>query len=1616
MASAETRRQRLFRKAREAAARPWYRLLHEATGPEVAAVFDLAKRVLDQEQAWSNPTAVAAAAAALATNPAQALDGTWNSILALANGPARGHLETGRVDVATAAVDWDTAWRISAAIKAFAERLLGLQPVFEREAAAEAQAGDMVPPLFAAIVLATVSVRRFHLGSDGIQLFWSTPGVGTAHADAARSWWARNPLRVEPVPPTQQQQQQPPQLPPPPPPPQIVYVEVPRPMDTGQPCACGRTGAHDDCGDADAQCARRELRKRIDELIVQLEAEKARAVDTEKRVGAKTVVEAKGEQPVGVPDELVTQDTVGSIRAMHKSRIDALEELIRATEAEWAHTFRPQAGSKRKEEAPKVPKTVDFVLERSYWKTVGLARAATYIQAYAERAVEMAAASIGEVGRAYGLEFYASDVSRSEFSFIIRGLLWLSVARTRSLMPAVVADANRRIQTILAQLQPNALVPAPSLLPDDFRAVLELAVTSKMALPGPRVPWNQTDSANFLNDHPNVNWANINQEAAAIEQQAGTSEHEWREAYYKAWSRILDSAGPFTLAQGGINFMAIAVARIDAALQSVHLVHEKQDIEQFARSMVTSSKTVDVLREYMPIRSKTALAALQRPSVSELAKRQIQELIRLVNTTVDAATAPVTEKNLGQLFLRTAPFQHVPNIDVVNTVFAAVSACIAVANNTSVHADEYRRALDASKTWVEELKTASERFAAKAVDAPLSVGLLNLLADAMNAVQDQAENVRTASDALLKLVPEADTKEAYVLATAWDEYKKITRDVTQRIGQLMPAATGARFKNDPIGPETSLGRYQARVETAAVQADAIIRARSATLSKTSDSLAREVESSLRALAKNYEFEITSDDRRRMAAQSEAIRGGRALVRVLADLVGSLLNKKPVIEAAFSGDDQGADYKEPLNPNDESLLRIIGTADRAARAGMSYVITKGGDELKDLAGLDRAMELEAKAVLQAGAVGGLAREFAKRRIRPLPYMRVLLRRWDRFSTVAMHALDIGLGAHVEAQSVVRGSVVAYVLSDSDARNSLNPYMNVGADDLTGDGGNSLVTYSPELTADQTQTARELVKAHRSLWSHLGVSYAASPTEQGTGDSMANSYALRRSYDLAIMRKVFAGDPGPKSGPPDVYGPLRVGAFGPIQKDPLTRTGREAIASAVRQAVGRFLPLANRLAGSEDLSVSTVLNGIDVAASDLRRALADETKAGADRSRRLLEGTATYCASKLREAQARLVIAAPDFNAPDSLGYHLHQVAYGMDVSFASAIGGFSDSDTSAVSKILRAAFEREIVKYLVQDRPLSIAKAALSKARVAKAVGVETDANTTMEALVKELNNETVERAKAEKELKEMSADLKRATLAIKRLEARGGSGGAPVNPTTNLHDSGGGDKSDTWLMRIAEFIYAATAVIGDENLSVINSNLFVVIDGQLTLRVKDPAFAAAAAAAAAKEIADPDTEGLIEQERLERVKVYTLAEKQLGDISGNGRGLSAARLWSALRTIAVARFVGATQGTLEYLASAGRVIASQGHLDNIPVKNPRAFVSDKRRTAHAEIFKCALSNEASRVCLGQLVGNQMRADAVHRARSARELRQIDDPARLARVGQQYARTMLEWYTNEAFWQ
>jgi hypothetical protein len=308
-----------------------------------------------------------------------------------------------------------------------------------------------------------------------------------------------------------------------------------------------------------------------------------------------------------------------------------------------------------------------------------------------------------------------------------------------------------------------------------------------------------------------------------------------------------------------------------------------------------------------------------------------------VAKTAEAATSPVTTSDLDKLFLRTAPFQHVPSIDVVNTVLAAVEACIGVANNSSVHAEEYRRAMDASRAWVDELKASSERFMAKAVDAPLSAGLLNLLAESTKAMQDEAENVRTASAALVKLVPEADVKDVSTLESAWDKYGAITSNVTRKIRELIPVATGARFKDQLIGQETSIGCYAARVESEATRAGAIIETRAAVMSKASESLAHEVKASLRALAKNYEFEITSEDRRRMAAQSEAIRGGRALVRVLGDLVGSLLNKKPVIEAAFNGEGPDVDYIEPLRENNTNLLRIIGTTEKAARVAMAYAI-------------------------------------------------------------------------------------------------------------------------------------------------------------------------------------------------------------------------------------------------------------------------------------------------------------------------------------------------------------------------------------------------------------------------------------------------------------------------------------------------------------------------------------------------------------------------------------------------------------------------------------------------------------------------------------------------------
>lgn len=1629
------------RKAKEQATLPWFVLFKDKTADEINKTLGNAIKIFGGLPGTQDVRSIAAAGAGIAFGQHGTGSSPAETIIILANGHPRGNIESSSVGLPPSITDPSKAKWITDAMRQATSVALKVGPsTYHVESVAHAAHGlrKHAQHFLACVVLAFAGESPQHLRN--LQTFWSLPGFGTTHASWTREWWKEHPnpegavnaAVVAREPPQKRQTEQPVPDPkrqaagqspnPPPgqplvPPPQIPKQPLPPqtpqnpkppqpprtpPPSTGGPpppppqggdftgCDCGGTGSHDNCGDDDARCARRELRKRIDQLKEELAQKQAEAKELETRWGKRFLRNASRQMGAKAAEEkedhdIQTDKSVERQHAVLKERIKSLEETIQKLETEWAHTFRAPAGG-RKGADSKIP---DLVQEQAYNQTIGLARAATYVNAYAERAVQVAAASIGEIGRAYGLDLYADSVRTNEYVTLIRGILQFAVTRDFATDPNVRGQAAKRVQDILTSLQPIAGSPVVTLTVDDALAVFKLTVAAS------RNPWNDARTQQFIVQHPNL--ASRGPDLQRVIQEVGNTPQSKREAFFSAWSQLLDSTSPYTRAQYGINIISDALARVNASLSAVHIYHEKQDLEQFARGMVTSSKTVDVLRDYMPVRQRAAIAALQQPEVALSVSAAIDDLVQSLARTALAATSVqtthrvVSRADLSSLFARTAPFTMVSSIDVVKRVLVAVRACV-VASQAGVQTiDQFRKARDASREWVDELRSASDRFMTKAVDAPLSMGLIKLLADSMNDMQALSENARIAAGAMLRLIPESDMKTAEPLVTAHDKLQRKTREVADKLGGLVPDLSGGIFRADDVPPNTELGKYINNVQITAAQAEASIRARAQTASKTAESLSREVETALRALVRSYELEVTSDERRRLAAQDEAIRGARALVVVLSGLVGRLLNQNAIVESAFSGQDLGVELRDGSSSGAPvgapKLLRLIGTVDAAARVAMAYAIQKGG--VAGLAAIDAPAGGAVQTALKTAANPpyGLAGVFGRQSVNYIQFMRVLLRRWDKFALLAVRAIDAGLEDFVIDQNKVGGSTADYVYRGAGSPGASNAYRPCPDEDPTHFNKKALVKDDiKSMTFEQIKLAKELSEWHQRFWSMLddrqGLDFfSGAPTVDATDVSISDSYSIRRTYDLAIMRRVLANDVGPNYVQREVYEQQHLGPFARINDSAVTAAGRQAIARAVRSALNRFLPMANRIVGREDLQLNTVLDGVDAAATDLRRTLEGEAKTRVENSRRLLELTARYCADRLVELQARLAVADPNVSAPASVGYHLYRVAYEMDVGFASALSGLSEGESSAVGKILRGALKQEFVRFLVPENAMRGARQALQKVRPG-IVATDMDARTLMEALV--------------------------AATSDAAVAARGGRGDGAAGARVSGGSGMPSDTRDTWLGRIAEFLSAAIAVLGEDNISVINADLFVIIDGQLTLRVKDPQGAAGPV--------DPSAGFIADQERQERLRVYNLAQGIVSDVLVNSPGVAAERVWSALRTICIARFVGATQATLEYLASAGRHIGTTGHLDSIHVKNPTLFRTDKRRTTHAEIFKCALKNEGSRVSFGQFVGVQMRADTMHRVVRSKELHVVEDKARLARLGQQYARTVLEWYASEASWQ
>jgi hypothetical protein len=387
---------------------------------------------------------------------------------------------------------------------------------------------------------------------------------------------------------------------------------------------------------------------------------------------------------------------------------------------------------------------------------------------------------------------------------------------------------------------------------------------------------------------------------------------------------------------------------------------------------------------------------------------------------------------------------------------------------------------------------------------------------------------------------------------------------------------------------------------------------------------------------------------------------------------------------------------------------------------------------------------------------------------------------------------------------------------------------------------------------------------------------------------------------------------------------------------------------------------------------VMNAMESAAKDLRTALKEESKRGTERSKKLLEATARYCASRLQEVQGRLLVAARDANAPASVSYHMQGVAMLMDEAFAARIAEFGDPDVSVVSKVLRGAFQDEFKNFLVGADSIASGREALR-------IGLEDEDPRLKQAITaSELMQKLAERIM---ELVKLSKDMKNGKK----------DGGEDADDPRNVSS----DKEA--LQRIIEFIASVVACVGDDRITLINTELFRMVDGQVVLAARDPA--------------DPKDSVVVDPEnQMERARQFSIADATLKSAAEGAKGL-----WRAFAVIAIMRLHGATKQALEYLASVGRYAAKHGRVENMVVKDHVLFDKDKRRTSHEEIFQRALSNESSRVILGQFVGIQVRIETRQRLSRKTETRIVDDLRRLALIERGYARSAIEWYLSPGTW-
>lgn len=1432
------------------------------------------------------------------------------------------------------------------------------------------------------VVLASVHLQQEH--RSRLASFWASGGFGQRHREAAERYWAT----LAPVAPPPQAVQVPaPVLPPggAPDAPGAAGAGGPRapllPPEGGPGMACDCSDPNcaicaDTCGDEDARCARKAIRARINALRAEVQRLRAEMDVLDERVKAN-------------PENL----TKGEIERKREVLLKVLSEhldTVKMLEGEWAKTFAPPKSKavakeqKPKEEKKEQPQGKDRIDEAAFDRVIGLARAAAYIHAYGERAIEVAAQCIAEVGRAHGFVFADERKAQNTFAATIHNIIKMYLTAVYHQDQATKDNAWRSIEAIRAAVVPP-LFNGSSITVEDLKRLVELKILIKQG-----APWSEDDTKEFVQKYPvaQANYDVINNHVIDRNRNfANLTEGEKKDRFTSAWNGLLDSSSDPAQTLRGLDIINWAVKRVNASLDAIHRSFEKDDLRSLARSMTLSAKETEVLKDYLPSKAAVAREVLNDKDIRARVKAAIETLRKnsadAAHMFIDVQRNARSTGDMSAAFALIGVFGGSASLYDADVILKAVETGMRLDRMAEKMTRENERDLsDLGRRWFDDVRRATDAYLTRASDVPVSVALMRQIVNLFSAFRDQQNSINVTIDTVRRTIA-AEGQQYSGFVT---ELESAHRNLLDKVGQIISEVQ----KLVPINGDTPglnavqigsdrVGDYVTAVGSEAAGAIAFASAAAKAMSQQDTALSTSVRTALRAVVDEYARQTASADKRKLEEQREALRASRALIMGLGGTLLGLANRSEAIRTSFGGPDLLRE-EVPFGSFEEGKLARIGsTTDTAARYVMALAANfickkagQNGEAFKDaLKGIDGTAFDATKEKMDYGGIATFLRGKDLQGV--LVYARSLLEAWDRFMALLLRAIDAGMDRKaVSWQSVNEDMKMAdYIATDADGNQGVNELVNNMMVIRDGAMLPGLFVVN-SLLEEEKEIAEETARAFHALWDLIGVYYSKSPTSSFVRiDQVSETYAIRRQYDLSIMRAMYTEEVRPREVEAKVFKDMpRVRQLpGPVpEPDGLTKDARDGFVRAVREAVLRVLPLVNRMAGEDGITVSMVMNTMDTAAKDLRAALKEESKRGTERSKKLLEATARYCAGRLQEIQGRLLVAARDFGAPRSISYHMHSVAMLMDESFAAKISEFGDPEVSAVSKVLRGAFQDEFKNFLVGADDMTIGREALRRRRG------ERD-----ERMVQVTN----------------ASDLvRKLTEYIEELLKRNAQEGK-----ANGEDAGAGNMSAQTdaLKKIVEFIASVVACIGDDRISMVNTDLFRVVDGQVSLEVRESVERKDGAVESAEDVA-------------ERSRRYEITRSVL---EGAGDGPDA--LWRAFSAIAIMRLHGATKQALEYLASVGRYAAKHGRVETIAVKDPRLFGTDPRRTNHAEIFFRALSRESSRIILGQFVGIQVRIDTRQRVVRKTETRIVDDVRRLAAIERGYARSAIEWYLDQRTW-